>query len=186
MQERRGNNVLVRHILIRPEITDEDIELAFNKIKDVKNQILSDSITFENAVKQYSSDKVQSYTNSGRMINPYTGNTFFQIDQLEPDEYFATDSLEINEITDPFPMTALDGTKAFKIVKLLTRTDPHVANLREDYTKIKMAAVEQQKSIFIETWLKENVTSTYIWIDPMYRDCPALEIWSNSELGDLK
>lgn len=186
LQERRGNNVLVRHILIRPEITDEDIELAFNKIKDVKNQILSDSITFENAVKQYSSDKVQSYTNSGRMINPYTGNTFFQIDQLEPDEYFATDSLEINEITDPFPMTALDGTKAFKIVKLLTRTDPHVANLREDYTKIKMAAVEQQKSIFIETWLKENVTSTYIWIDPMYRDCPALEIWSISELGDLK
>lgn len=186
LQERRGNNVLVRHILIRPEVTKEDIDLAFNKIKSIKNQIVSDSISFEAAVKLYSSDKVQSYTNSGRMINPYTGNTFFQIDQLEPDEYFATDTLEINEITDPFPMTAMDGTKAFKIIKLLTRTDPHVANLREDYTKIKMAAIEQQKSIFIEKWLSENVSSTYIWIDKMYRDCPALKIWSSSDLGDLK
>ncbi len=184
--ERRGNNVLVRHILVRPEITKDDIDIAYNKIKNIKNQIVSDSISFEAAVKQYSSDKVQSYTNSGRMINQYTGNTFFQIDQLEPDEYFATDTLELNEITDPFPMTAMDGTKAFKIIKLLTRTDPHVANLKEDYTKIKMAAVEQQKSIFIEKWLMENVSSTYIWIDKMYRDCPALETWSNSDLGDLK
>lgn len=178
--QRRGNNVLVRHILIKPSISNEDLKVAYKHLNEVRNLILTDSISFEAAVKNYSSDKVQSYTNSGRMINPLSGNTFYQIEELTPDEYFAIDTLEINDITKPFEVINRDGSKSYKIVKLLTRTDPHRASLKEDYSKIRMAAVEQRKSFYIDKWLEDNVSSTYIWLDRKYADCKEIQKWKES------
>lgn len=178
--QRRGNNVLVRHILIKPTISQEDLKAAQQRLNEVRNLIMTDSLSFETAVKNYSSDKVQSYTNSGRMINPLSGNTFYQIEELTPDEYFAIDTLEINEITKPFEIINRDGSKSYKIIKLLTRTDPHKASLKEDYSKIRMAAVEQRKSFYIDKWLVDNVYSTYIWLDRKYADCKEMKKWKES------
>ena len=180
VMERRGNNVLVRHILIKPTVSADDLKLAYNKLDSVRNLILSDSMSFEIAVKNFSSEKVQSFTNSGRMINPMSGNTFYQIEELSPDEYFAIDTLKINGITKPFEIINRDGSKSYKIIKLLTRTDPHRASLKEDYSKIRMAAVEQRKSFYIDRWLVENVSSTYIWLDKKYESCEEMKKWMES------
>ncbi len=179
--ERRGNNVLVRHILIKSVIKNEDEKKAYDRLAFVRSILEKDSISFEAAVKQYSSDKVQSYTNSGRMINPMTGNTFYQIDQLNPDEYFAIDTLEVNQITMPFEVIdPRDGSKSYKIIKLLTRTNPHKASLKEDYSKIRAAAIEQRKSIYIDQWLENNLKFTYIWVDKKLASCPEMDKWKES------
>ena len=96
MLERRGNRIRVRHILIRPRITEDDIQQAKEYLDSVRQVILTDTtLTFSRAVKRFSNEDVQSYNNDGRMVNSLTGNTFFEIGDLEPDIYFTIRSLRI-------------------------------------------------------------------------------------------
>lgn len=175
---RRGNTIHTRHILVIPEITDEDLELANRKLDTVRNLILADSISFSQAVKEYGYKEVQSYNNDGRMINPATGNNFFEIADLEPDIYFAIDTMkQVGSISKPFAFRTPNGETHFRVVKLLSRSNPHRANLREDYSKIQAAAIEEKKSLFLADWIKEKVDETFIQIDPAFADCPNLQKW---------
>lgn len=176
---RRGNTIHTRHILVIPEITEEDLQLAKRKLDTVRNLILTDSITFSQAVKRYGYKEVQSYNNDGRMINPATGNNFFEIADLEPDIYFAIDTMKmVGGLSKPFSFRSPSGETLYRIVKLISRSNPHRANLREDYSKIQAAAIEEKKSAFLSEWLQEKVGETFIQIDPMFADCPNLQKWN--------
>ncbi|MBK6622195.1 MAG: peptidylprolyl isomerase [Saprospirales bacterium] len=175
--ERRGNSIHTRHILIKPEITEDDLKLAEEKLDSVRELILTDSVVFSKALKDFGFKDVQSFNNDGRMINQRTGNNFFEIADLEPDIYFALDTLEIGEISAPFAFRSPSGEILFRMVKLVSRSNPHRANLREDYSKIQAAAVEEKKNILLNEWVQEKVFSTFISIDPLFADCPTLEKW---------
>jgi peptidyl-prolyl cis-trans isomerase SurA len=177
MLERRGNSIHTRHILIMPKITEDDIQAAAQKTDTIYQLIKTDSISFSYAVKEYSTEDFQSFNNDGRMINPATGNTFFEIGDLDPDVYFAIDTLDIGEVSQPFLFRAPDGTTYFRIVELLSRTDPHVANLQQDYSKIQAAAIEEKKSRYLQEWLEEKVQSTFIRVDDRFASCPNLAFW---------
>lgn len=172
--DRRGNNVNARHILMSPDILDEDIEKKIALADSVAKLIAADSISFEFAVQKYSYDKEQSSTNGGRVMNPATGNTFFEIDQLEPDIYFTLDSLEINDISAGFVDRNARREKIVRVIQLLDRTDPHQANLDEDYNKISEAAKEQKKSKHLNNWMKDKLENTYIRVDKLFEYCPSM------------
>ncbi len=182
MLERRGNTVNVRHILIRPEITDADLKLAEVHLDSVRLLIQSDSITFSQAVKLFSDESAQSYNNDGRMVNPITGNTFFEIGDLDPDVYFALDTLQLNGLSAPFEYTIPPGEIRYRIIQLQSRTAPHKANLQQDYSKIKDAAIQSKQSEFINNWVTEKIESTYIAIDGMYDGCTTLNGWKKHTL----
>ncbi|HMX39745.1 MAG TPA: peptidylprolyl isomerase, partial [Saprospiraceae bacterium] len=74
--ERRGNLVHARHILIKPEITDADLEKAQAKMDSVRNSILAGEMSFSQAVKRFGDKNTQSFNNDGRVTNPRSGNTF--------------------------------------------------------------------------------------------------------------
>lgn len=177
MLERRGNSIHLRHILIKPEVTDADLEKARTRLDSVRQLLLQDSLTFSQAVKLYSNEDVQSYNNDGRLVNPATGNTFFEIGDLEPDIYFTIDTMEVGGISAPFEFRDQVGDVYFRIVQLQSRTSPHKANLKQDYSKIQKAAIDSKKSEFISQWIKDKVDATYINIDPMFGGCPVLAKW---------
>ena len=174
---RRGNTIHTRHILVRAEITEADLQLAREKLDSIRTLIVSESISFSQAVKDFGYKDVQSYNNDGRMINPRTGNNFFEIADLDPDVYFALDTMKVGGICEPFAFKSPSGEMLFRSVKLMSQTNPHRANLKEDYAKIQVAAIEEKKSIFLSEWIQEKVRSTYISIDPMFVDCPLLDKW---------
>lgn len=174
---RRGNTIHTRHILVQPEITEDDLDLALRKLDTIRNLIQSDSISFSKAVKDYGYKDVQSYNNDGRMINPATGNNFFEIGDLDPDIYFAIDTMKVGGVSKPFSFRSPSGETLFRVVKLLSQSSPHRANLREDYAKIQAATIEEKKSIFLSQWIEEKVQETFIQIDPMFSDCPSLDKW---------
>ena len=177
MLERRGNSIHLRHILIKPEITDEDLEDTKVHLDSIRNLVSLDSMTFSTAVKLFSDDKVQSYNNDGRMVNPASGNTFFEIGDLDPDIYFTIDTMSVRQASAPFEFSDLRGEPAFRIIQLQSRTTPHKANLAQDYAKILAAAKESKQSEFINNWIDDKVNSTYLNIDNMYDGCPNLENW---------
>ncbi|MFN7117064.1 MAG: peptidylprolyl isomerase [Saprospiraceae bacterium] len=180
--ERRGNSIHVRHILIKPEVTDADLQAARTLLDSVRQLVMSDSVSFSIAVKRFSDKNVQSYNNDGRMVNPATGNTFFEVGDLDPDIYFATDSMEVGGISAPFEFRNPVGEINYRMVRLQSRTAPHRASLQLDYFKIQQAAIEAKKNEFINTWVMDKIDNTYIYIDPMFSDCTLLDKWRDKRV----
>lgn len=179
LKDRRGNRIHVEHILIRPEITDADVEKTKEKLDSIRTLILRDSLPWEIAVRRFGSDKVQSFHNGGRVTNPQSGNTFFPTPALETDVYFAIDTMETGGITAPLEVDNGSRNEGYlKLVKLFSRSKPHTANLGEDYDKIKTAAIKQRQDQYLFKWLHDKIASTYIYINPRYLpDCPMMDPW---------
>ncbi|WMX15159.1 MULTISPECIES: peptidylprolyl isomerase [unclassified Aureispira] len=160
---RLGNTINTRHILIRPDITTEDREKAYQNLDSIRNLILSDSITFAEGIATYSEEDF-SKTRAGRIMNPMTGEPYFELGDLEPSIYFAIDGLNEGDITKVIEYETRTGDKQFRIVKLLKRTEPHVANLQDDYSKIRTAALESKKGRYIVDWIDKKIADNYIEI----------------------
>ncbi|MEZ4985385.1 MAG: peptidylprolyl isomerase [Saprospiraceae bacterium] len=184
LEERRGNSIHVRHILVRPEITDEDLVMARQHLDSVRQLIVNDSLTFSLAVKKFGSDKEQSYNNDGRMINPATGNTFFEVADLDPDIYFTIDTMKIGDISAPFAFAAPAGETFYRIVQLQSRSDPHKANLQQDYDKIQEATKQSKQNDHLSTWIEEKVRATYVLLDSRYDTCPNLSKWREDSFSN--
>jgi peptidyl-prolyl cis-trans isomerase SurA len=118
---------------------------------------------------------VPSYNNDGRVANPRTGNTFFEVADLDTDVFFAIEKLEPGDVTQPISFRGPDGTRYFRLVQLVSRSKPHRADLKQDYNKIQAAALEQKKAGYVDQWMREKLRSTYLAIDPLFRDCPDLQ-----------
>lgn len=175
--ERRGNNIRVSHILIKPEITPEDLTKAKNNLDSIRTLIMADSMTFSAAVKKFSSIKEYSYDNGGLLANPRTGSTSFEIGELDSDVYFEQDKLKVGEISKPFEKKDPSGEISYILLKLISRSAPHKANLVQDYKKISESALEQKKSNFLIQWLIEHADQTRIEIDPAYNSCGLMTKW---------
>lgn len=179
--ERRGNNILARHVLLKPKITEEVLSETQNELDSIKTQIIADSIPFARAVRMFGNEKVQSYSNGGRIVNNATGNTFFEVGDLDPDIYFAIIELEVGEISEVTEFADRGGEKRYKIFKLLTRTKPHRANLQEDFAKIRNLATEYKRANKFNQWLLNKLSETYIEIDERYHICPNVDFWLGKE-----
>jgi peptidyl-prolyl cis-trans isomerase SurA len=177
MLGRRGNSIHVRHILIRPEITDDDIETGKRHMDTVRTLLLKDSISFSRGVKKFSDKNVQSFNNDGRMVNAGSGNTFFEVGDLDPDIYFAIDTMKINSISKPIEFRDEGGDYFYRLVKLMSRTTPHKANLAQDYAKIQKAAIESKRNEIVNQWVEERIRKTFIIIDRQYEGCANLAPW---------
>ncbi len=171
LMERRGNSVRARHVLIKPEITQSDLDIAKNRLDSLRTVILSDSMSFEAAVKKYSLKSMPSYANGGRVKNQNSNNTFFAADDLDPDTYFAIFDLKPKDISKPLLITMPDGQKAYRLIQLNSISKPHKANMKEDFDKISNFAKESKKNEYFLKWLKKKREETYIYLDPMFKDC---------------
>lgn len=173
--ERRGNLIHCRHILIRPEITDADLVAAEQLLDSVRQLIIAGKMTFSEAVKRYGDPNHPSFNNDGRVANPRSGTTFFEVSDLDTDVYFAIEELKPGQVSEPLPLRSPTGEVYYRLVELVSRTAPHRASLKSDYGKIQQAALEEKKSTFTETWVDEKLRNTYLSIDERYLHCSILQ-----------
>jgi peptidyl-prolyl cis-trans isomerase SurA len=171
LQGRRGNIVQSRHILIKPEITAADLALTQAKLDSVAGLIRKDSLSFSLAVKRFGDKNTQSFNNDGRMTNPNSGNTFFELADLDFEIYSAVEGMPINGISKAIESKEPTGDKFYRIVSLQSRTKPHKADLKTDYNRIQTAALEQKKAGFTEKWMRDKLTNTYLDVAPRFVKC---------------
>lgn len=169
MIERRGERFNVRHILLQTKVSPSDLQKARNELDSIRQLILSGDMTFREAVEKFSEHP--SKVNDGLMVNPFTGTIRFRTEELDPNLFFAIDKLEVGEISGPIPMITEDGRQAFRIVKLLSRIDPHLANLEDDYDLIQQLALQQKQRRAIQTWINRKLASTYVFIHDDFLHC---------------
>lgn len=172
--DRRGNSINSRHILVKPNINFTDLERAKNELDSLRNLIVKDSLNFEIAVKRYSDENIFSYNNSGRMRNPKTGDTFFETSELPHEIYFAIEDLEVGGISEPIEFKDERGETKYRIVKVLSKTRPHIASINEDYDRIKTFAKESKKNEYFNEWMEEKFDDTFIEINEDFEVCPNL------------
>ncbi|NOX48257.1 MAG: peptidylprolyl isomerase [Chlorobi bacterium] len=173
--ERRGDYINVRHILIMPKVSPLDLAKAKVKLDSVSQLIQDKKYTFEEAVKKFSEDP--SKNNGGILVNPMTGNSVFESDQLDPKVFFVIDKLKVGDISNPVPFKMDDGKDAYRILYLKSRTEPHRANLKEDYDKIQNWALEDKKGKVMNEWITEKIESTYIKINGELGKCEFTNDW---------
>lgn len=161
--ERLGNNIHTRHILIKPEITAKDEELAMNKIDSIRSLILLDSLTFSQAIQRFSEED-DSKTQAGTMMNPQTRQPYWELGDLDPKVYFAIDGLKEGDISNPIEYQTPFGETQYRIVHIRNRTKPHVANLGDDYSRIRDAATEEKRSRYIQDWVNGKIEKNYVEI----------------------
>lgn len=176
MIERKGDYINVRHILLSPKVSVEDLNIAKNELDSIANLIRSDSISFEDAVARFSEG--ENSNNGGLMINPYTMSTTFEAEQLDPQVSFTIEKMEVGEISNPVPMKTEDNKDAYRIMMLKKRSKPHKANLEDDYSKIREWALQNKQMETIGEWIEDKASDTYIKIIDEYQGCEFAHKWS--------
>jgi len=168
--DRRGDEVNVRHILMRPEATDQARQQARSFLDSLGTVIRTDTITFRVAAMMHTDDK-DTQMSGGLAINEETGGSRFQLDQLNPVQYDAIRDMKIGEIAGPIDSRDRQGRTFYKLLYLESQTAPHQANLREDYAYIRDMAEDDKMNRVLEEWIDERRAKTYIRIDESYRNC---------------
>ena len=171
--EKKGDMFNARHILLKPEYTAEDRNKAFRVLDSLKTELKNEAVTFELAARFYSEDPA-TRTNGGQMADPGTGSSYFEIDQLKPQDYAAINGLEVGEISDPVESLdneGRDGNTVYKIIKVDKIIPAHPATFQNDYNLLLDNARQELQMKAIDDFINSKIASTYIVIDPMFEDC---------------
>ena len=171
--EKKGDMFNARHILLKPEYTADDRSKAFHVLDSLKTELNNEAVTFELAARFYSEDPA-TRTNGGQMSDPNTGSSYFEIDQLKPQDYAAIADLKEGEISVPVESLdneGRDGNTVYKIIKVDKIIPAHPASFSNDYTLLLDNARGELQMKAIDDFINSKIESTYIVIDPMFEDC---------------
>lgn len=191
--ERRGDRINVRHILLKPKVSEDDLKTAMLKMDTVSDCIRNNvptpyvkdflskigqqatSFSFEDAVRVYSSDK-DTRLNNGLMVNKnIEGNNYgtsrFIMEELPPDVAKVVNTMKVGEVSKPFRMKMTNGRDGIAIVKLKSKIDGHIANISDDYVALKNLVESRKRQEVLDNWVKKKIADTYIYIDENWRNC---------------
>ena len=178
--EKRGEELDLRHILIKPKLTQENLQEAKNFLDSVSVAITNGEMTFEEASRRFSDDE-QTRFNGGQMSNFQSGNNKFEVSQLDRGLFALISSLEDDEISEASFYRMEDQREAFRIVRLDANYEPHKANLDLDFTRIKGFALQQKQAKTVEDWKNEKLADTFVKINEGYYDCAdELNSWNSN------
>ncbi|MBL7857292.1 MAG: peptidylprolyl isomerase [Cyclobacteriaceae bacterium] len=171
--ERRGNEYNSRHILISPKPSNEDLAGATRYLDSLRNRIVSDSLKFQRAAKDYSDD-VATKGNGGFFSDP-DGGLKLMVDELDPVVFFKIDSMKVGDISRPIAYRTDDGKDAVRIFYYKSRIPPHEASLKDDWHRIQAAALADKKNRILEKWFDKARQDVFINVDQTYNFCGILK-----------
>ncbi len=173
MVERRGDRANTRHILLNPKADANAKQKAIYKLDSLKAVIEADSISFDIAAKIYSEDRNTS-VNGGLIVNPRTQAATFELDQLDTKDYYNIRNMEVNDLSESFESTDHNQKVCYKILYLKSRTEPHRANLKQDYLLLQEMALQLKNNEVMKEWYEEKKETTYIKVGAPFRHCTQL------------
>lgn len=170
--EKKGDMVNVRHILLKPQYTDEDRQKAFKTLDSLKTEVNNEAVSFPLAARFYSQDAA-TRTNGGQMADQNTGSAYFEIDQLKPADYAAIKGLKEGEISEPFESTDNEGQghTVYKIIRVDKLIPAHTATFENDYDSLIEGVKNKRTMEAINTFVDKKIKDTFIYIDPIFKEC---------------
>ncbi|MFK7833991.1 MAG: peptidylprolyl isomerase [Winogradskyella sp.] len=176
LEKVRGQEYDVRHILLRPELTQDAIQKAKDEIDEVRAKIVDGTLTFAQAAREFSDQKETKYE-GGQLTNPTTQDFNFELTRMEPELYSQIQNLKDGEISPVLQDEDRINRIKFKILTVTDRIDDHEADFAKDYLKIKNLALQDKQIKAVEKWQKETIKDTYIKVNSVYRECDFQSNW---------
>jgi len=171
--DKRGDKIKVRHILLKPNVSNEAIETASMQLDSIADEVRAGKFTFEQAASFLSDDK-DTRNNNGLMANTTeSGRTSkFQLRNLPSEIARVVDTLKVGEVSAPFQMiNEKNGKLVCVVAKLKSRVEMHRATITEDFQTMKNIVLAKRKEEFIKDWIKDKIKNTYIRINDRYKNC---------------
>jgi peptidyl-prolyl cis-trans isomerase SurA len=178
--EKRGEYANFRHILLRPEITVEDLEKAEVRLMEALRKLDSDSITFYDIAKMYSEDEDTKY-GGGLLYNMQAASPYFMDEELEPETLQAIQGLKEGQVSAPLIQDASTGTPELIVFQVVRRTEPHQAGLTSDYSRLQAAAINKKRQDLLKSWVMKKRKSMYFRIDGYLDECPQFNEWNQTK-----
>jgi peptidyl-prolyl cis-trans isomerase SurA len=178
---RSGDDAVVKHILLIPQVTSIEMKTGVDKLDSVRAKLIAGTISFGEAVNKYS-DNDDSKFNAGQ-LSGRDGSNYLTIDQLDKDMVVMMKNLKVGQYSQPTEFTDERSKKGIRIVYLKSKTEPHKENLKDDYDRVATRALEEKKNDVLEAWFNTKIPTYYIMIDNEYKDCPEMEKWQKSTAG---
>ena len=116
----RGQEFDVRHILLKPEVSNNALLEAKKKIDLIRKRIVDNELTLRKLQKSFSDEKTTK-NNGGVLINPTTGNTRFELTKISSSLH-SNQRLNDNEISAPLLEQDNVGAAVTKLLRLQTDT----------------------------------------------------------------
>lgn len=173
----RGQEVDLRHILLQPKISDEEVENAVKELDTIRQHILDGKYTFAEAALNFSDEKETKF-DGGVLRNPIDFGAKFELTKMDPALYNQIQNLKDGEISRPLKEDdPRGGAPKFKIMKISNRYDEHRADFAKDYMKIQELALREKQFKSIKEWMDEKIRDNYIHVDADNRDCDFANNW---------
>ncbi|NDD50698.1 MAG: peptidylprolyl isomerase [Flavobacteriia bacterium] len=170
LQTKRGEELDLRHILIKPKVEQKDLDDAKALLDSLRGAILAGSISFEDVAEAYSADE-ESKLNGGVMMNPMTTDVRWNVENLDRGIFYSIENLQPGGISEAALVRKPDGTEIFRILQLRDRVAPHRANLTQDFSLLKNYVQNQRKQDKMLQWVADKKAETYIYQAPGYEGC---------------
>ncbi len=171
--EKRGDRVKVRHILRKPRLSTDNVKKMLLRLDSIATDIRDEKFTFEEGAAVISHDK-ETRNNYGIMYNKETASSHFKLDELPVDVARVVDNLKVGEISQPFTWMLDNGKTVCAIAKLKSKTDAHVATIKDDYETLQYMYQAKLSEERINEWIKEKQQNTYVKINRDSHECEFL------------
>lgn len=176
LEKVRGQEYDIRHILLRPKLTNDAIAAAKEKLEKVRQSIVVGDVTFAQAAVEASDEKETKF-DGGQLRNPETQDYNFELTKMDPELYAQIQKLKDNEVSPVYQDEDRVNPIKFKILTVTQRTDEHEAEFAKDYLKIKALALQEKQLNTISDWQEEKIMDTYIKINGDLRSCEFNSNW---------
>ena len=172
--ERRGDQVNVRHILLKPKYSSTSLQNARLRIDSIYNKIKNNEISFSQAIKSYSDDDTKN--NNGLLINPSNGSSTYTIAELGSSIKYLIEGLNEDDFTKPVKVESNEGS-IYRILNVVEKISSHTANLDLDYDFFQTQALNFKKQEKLDEWIEKRIKDTYVELKEIDKNCKSSYKW---------
>ena len=181
--ETRGAEYHARHILLRPDYNKgSDMTSALHVLDSLRTKIKMDTLTFAQAARDNSEDKETAET-GGLLQDRNTRMGRLTLDaSMDPALYFAIDTMKVGDLSTPIAYRTEDGSSGMRILWYKSKTEPHTANLKQDYEKLAQIVLSNKRNNALENWFKKAQGDVFISVEPEYKNCKILGLATGEDI----
>ncbi|AWU45621.1 peptidylprolyl isomerase [Blattabacterium punctulatus] len=156
VEEKKGDEIDIRHILIKPKYTKEELTKTKKLVDLIKNRLINHEIFFETIQDE------NPINNNQIVVNSYIWKKkCIEEKDLSKKMKKSLIHLKNGEISDTYK-EILNGKEVFFIVKLLEKIPSHPISLEKNYAELKNLIKILKQEEKIKNWVKIQLKKTYL------------------------
>lgn len=183
MVERRGEYYNARHVLMRPQVGSVELQRERTLLDSLVRLVRSGKEQFAALASTYSGD-AESKDLGGLVIEPNANSPRWDMSALDQQTFFVLDKLKPGQVSEPQLVVMPDGSKAYRVLQLISHTPPHRASLKDDYRMVQQAAEGKMRAATVDEWVGSHLDATYVRLNEDYHQCPFTHPWVKAPAGE--